>query len=59
MRDYHDLERFLIVGVTPGGMREPVDEVLAMPEHRTAVNERLEHLNEVHPECDFEVRRVT
>jgi len=56
---FHDLERFLIVGVTPHGTREPIEEILAVPGDRDHVDNRVEHLQDVHPNSDFEVERVT
>jgi len=56
---FHDLERFLIVGITPHGTREPIEEILAVSGDRDHVENRVEYLEELHPKADFEVERVT
>jgi len=59
MNGFHDLERFLIVGITPHGTREPIEEILGFSIDGDHVDERVEHLEDVHPDCEFEVERVT
>jgi len=51
------LKEFVIYGTPPCGLRQKVGTVYSDPNDRTAINERLETLNEVHPESEFEVQR--
>jgi len=52
-----DLKEFVIYGTPPHGLRQKVGTVYADPARRTAIKERLETLNEVYPDSEFEVQR--